>query len=91
MIEPDDILFTIAISAVVIETYLLRRELEEHGLQLWAYAGIPVFALGAMFLVFWDLLPYELADTMFSTLSAIAVVTMFIGMVIAYRKRRARP
>jgi hypothetical protein len=91
MIQPDDILLTLAISVVVVETFLLRKDLEEHGLYLWVYAGIPVLALGAMFLVFWDQMPYEIADTMFSTLTAISSVVMLIGMAIVYSKRRTRP
>ena len=91
MIQPEDVLLTLAISAVVVETFLLRRDLEEHGLHLWIYAGIPVLSLGAMFLVFWDQMPYEVADTMFATLSAISMAVMFIGMMIAYRKRRTGP
>lgn len=91
MIQPEDVLLTLAISAVVVETFLLRKDLEEHGLQLWVYAGIPVLALGAMLLVFWDQMPYEMADTIFSTLSAISMAVMFIGMAIAYNKRRTVP
>jgi len=91
MIQPEDVLLTLAILAVVAETFLLRKDLEEHGLHLWVYVGIPVLALGAMFLVFWDQIPLDLADTMFSTLTAISMAVMFISMMIAYMKRRAGP
>ena len=91
MIQPEDVLLTLAVSAVVVETFLLRKDLEDHGLHLWVYAGIPVLSLGAMFLVFWDQMPYEVADTIFSSLTAISMVVMSIGMIITYRKRRTRP
>jgi len=91
MIQPEDVLLTLAISAVVVETYLLRKDLEEYGLHLWVYAGIPTLALAAMVLVFWDQIPYEVADTIFSSLSAISMVIMFTGMLISYRKRGVRP
>ena len=91
MIQPEDVLLTLAVLAVVAETFLLRRDLEEQGLHLWVYAGIPMLTLGAMVLVFWDQMPYEVADTIFTTLTALSIATMFIGMMIAYMRRRARP
>jgi uncharacterized membrane protein len=91
MIQPEDVLLTLAVLAVVAETFLLRRDLEEQGLHLWVYAGIPMLTLGSMVLVFWDQMPYEVADTIFTTLTALSIAVMFIGMLIAYTRRRTRP
>lgn len=77
-----------AVVTLIAETFVLRKDLEENNLQIWVYAGIPIFGIGAFVLVFWDQMPLGLADTLFTSLSAIGMLILFFGILMAYLKRR---
>lgn len=88
MINPSELLATIFIIFMVAETFILRKELEDLNLHMWVYASIPLIGITAMVLISWHELGREIAEPLAYNFAAIAMITFFIGAVIAWRRGR---
>ena len=88
MIEASEIIISILAIAATVQTLVFRKDLEEHGLHLWVYAGAPLFCISALVLTFWDEMSTDMAELLTYSLTTIAMATIMLGAVLAYLRRR---
>jgi len=77
-------LFVIACLAL---TIYLRKDLEEHGLLLWAYVGLPLLIIPGLILIFIDELPTIVMEIVRPTMLLIGSFVIFISTFLAYFRR----
>jgi len=87
MLNAGEILIVILTFVALGQTIYLRKDLQEHGLDMWAYAALPIIAVTAIVIAAWHELPRELAEVLSYSLSALSVVALFVGALIAYWRR----
>ena len=84
----NEIMLGIFIIAAVVETVVLRRDLEEHGLYIWVYAGYPLLVITGLAVMLRDEIPQEFHGLMLFWFGAAAVVVLFVGASFAFLRRR---
>lgn len=86
--EITDILLGIFIVAAVVETVVLRRDLEEHGLHIWIYVGYPLLVIAGLGYMLRQEIPDDFEDFMTFWIGAASAVVLFVGVAFAFLRRR---
>lgn len=81
------IVLVLAFAAVGI-TFYLRKNLEEHRLHLWVYAGVPLTAITSIIFVLYKEYPTQLMDSLFYSIGTVTMGVFFIGALIALLDKR---
>jgi len=80
------ILASFSVACLALTIYL-RKDLEEHGLLLWAYVGIPLLIIPGLILTMSDELPTIAMEIVRPTMLLIGVFVIFISTFLAYFRR----
>jgi len=85
--DASEIILASFIIATIALAIYLRKDLEEHGLLLWAYVGLPLFIIPGLTLVLSDELPTVVMEIVRPTMFLIGTFVIFISTFFAYFRR----
>lgn len=87
VMDVSEIILTSFIMATIVLAIYLRKDLEEHGLLLWAYVGLPLLIIPGLILIFIDELPTIVMEIVRPTMLLIGSFVIFISTFLAYFRR----